>query len=498
MNPLRQLASQTAVYGLSSIVGRLLNYLLVPLHTRVFAPEAFGVVTEMYSYVAFLLVVLTYGFETAFFRFARDKEQEPAVYSTALVSLAGSSALFVGVIWLFASPLAAVMGYSGYEHYLLWFALILALDAITAIPFARLRLQQKPLRFAAFRLINIGINIALNLFWLLVCPMLAQENTPVWLELVYDPSVGVGYVFLANLIASVVSFLLLLPDMLRHEWKLSKALWLSMLAYGLPLLVGGLAGITNEMFSRVSMKYQLEGDDALYQLGIFGACYKVSVLMTLFVQTFRFAAEPFFFSRAADKNAPGLYATVMHWFIIACSAIYLGVMLCMEYIAHFVGEEYREGLGIVPVLLMANLLLGVYYNLSIWYKLNDRTGLGAWMAVGGALLTIALNFLWIPQYGYVGAAWATLVVYLSMVVVSYFLGARFYPIPYKLFKCLGYPLAAVGLALLFGQISGDDQAFNWLFRVLILLVFVAVVFKLEDIKKPLPSPGSKSANKHED
>lgn len=490
MNPLRQLASQTAVYGLSSIVGRLLNYLLVPLHTRVFAPEAFGVVTEMYSYVAFLLVVLTYGFETAFFRFAREKEQEPAVYSTALVSLAGSSALFVGLIWLLADPLAAAMGYSGNEHYLIWFALILALDAITAIPFARLRLQQKPLRFAAFRLINIGINIALNLFWLLLCPMLAKENAPTWLELVYDPSVGVGYVFLANLIASAVTFLLLLPDMLRHEWKLSKALWISMLAYGLPLLVGGLAGITNEMFSRVSMKYQLEGEDALYQLGIFGACYKVSVLMTLFVQTFRFAAEPFFFSRAADKNAPGLYATVMHWFIIACSAIYLGVMLLMEYIAHFVGEEYREGLGVVPVLLMANLLLGVYYNLSIWYKLNDRTGLGAWMAVGGAVLTIVLNFLWIPEFGYVGASWATLVVYLSMVVVSYWLGARFYPIPYRLIKCIGYPLAAVGLSLAFGQFSGGNTALNWLMRLAMLLLFVGAVWKIENLKKPLPSPGS--------
>lgn len=490
MNPLRQLASQTAVYGLSSIVGRLLNYLLVPLHTRVFAPEAFGVVTEMYSYVAFLLVVLTYGFETAFFRFARDKEQEPAVYSTALASLAGSSALFVGIIWLFSSPLAAVMGYSGNEHYLIWFALILALDAITAIPFARLRLQQKPLRFAAFRLINIGINIALNLFWLLVCPMLAKENAHAWLDQVYDPSVGVGYVFLANLIASVATFLLLLPDMLRHEWKLSKALWISMLAYGLPLLVGGLAGITNEMFSRVSMKYQLEGDDALYQLGIFGACYKVSVLMTLFVQTFRFAAEPFFFSRAADKNAPGLYATVMHWFIIACSAIYLGVMLFMDYIAHFVGEEYREGLGVVPVLLMANLLLGVYYNLSIWYKLNDRTGLGAWMAVGGAVLTIVLNFLWIPAYGYVGASWATLVVYLSMVVVSYWLGARFYPIPYQLIKCIAYPLAAVGMSMAFGMFSGGNLALDWLMRLALLLLFVGAVWKIENLKKALPSPGS--------
>ena len=278
--------------------------------------------------------------------------------------------------------------------------------------------------------------------------------------------------------------------MLRHEWKLSKALWISMLAYGLPLLVGGLAGITNEMFSRVSMKYQLEGEDALYQLGIFGACYKVSVLMTLFVQTFRFAAEPFFFSRAADKNAPGLYATVMHWFIIACSAIYLGVMLFMEYIAHFVGEEYREGLGVVPVLLMANLLLGVYYNLSIWYKLNDRTGLGAWMAVGGAVLTIVLNFLWIPEFGYVGASWATLVVYLSMVVVSYWLGARFYPIPYRLIKCIGYPLAAVGLSLAFGQFSGGNTALNWLMRLAMLLLFVGAVWKIENLKKPLPSPGS--------
>jgi O-antigen/teichoic acid export membrane protein len=484
MNPLRQLASQTAIYGLSSIVGRLLNYLLVPLHTRVFAPEAFGVVTEMYSYVAFLLVVLTYGFETAFFRYAREAGQKDKVYSTALASLAISSVLFFLGIMAFSEPLANWIRYPEHPEYITWFAFILAADALTAIPFAQLRLENRPMRFALVRLSNIALNIALNLFWLWLCPNYWPEG----ISGIYDPSIGVGYVFLANLAASVLTLLMLLPEMLRHRAKPDWTLWRTMIIYGLPLLVGGLAGITNEMFSRISMKYQLPEAVAMHELGVFGACYKVSILMTIFIQTFRFAAEPFFFSRAKDKNAPALYATVMHWFIIACSFIYLGVMVFMNMVSHFVGEEYREGLGVVPVLLMANLFLGVYYNLSIWYKLNDRTALGAWMAIGGALLTILLNYWWIPYSGYIGASWATFTVYGLMVVVSYGLGMKFYPIPYDLKRCVGYPLLAVAMVSTFVQLNLPEGLGAWLFRLLMMLLFAALVWRFENLKKNLPSP----------
>lgn len=488
MNPLRQLASQTAIYGLSSIVGRLLNYLLVPLHTRVFNPEQFGVVTEMYSYVAFLLIVLTYGFETAFFRFAREQSDKEKVFSTSLISLLVSSLIFFLTAWMFSPQIASWIDYPNQSQYITWFALILATDAVTAIPFARLRLDNRPLRFASIRLINIGINIALNLFWLVACPIWAENATADhWIWLVYNPEIGVGYVFLANLFASVATFLLMVPDMLKMHFSFDKPLWNKMISYGLPLLVGGLAGITNEMFSRVSMKYQLPEDVAMHELGIFGACYKVAILMTIFIQTFRFAAEPFFFSRSKDKNAPELYATVMHWFIITCSLIYLGVMLFMNLVQNFVGEEFREGLVVVPILLMANLFLGIFYNLSIWFKLNDKTGLGAWMAVGGALLTVGLNYFLIPAYGYVGASWVTFVVYLLMMLVSYVLGQKFYPIPYDLKRCIGYP---VGVALLvwgFSQLPLDEGWLSWVLKLLICLVFITFVWMVEVHKKRVPS-----------
>jgi O-antigen/teichoic acid export membrane protein len=304
---------------------------------------------------------------------------------------------------------------------------------------------------------------------------------------VYNPEIGVGYVFLANLIASVATFLLMVPDMLKMQFSFDKPLWNKMISYGLPLLVGGLAGITNEMFSRVSMKYQLPEDVAMHELGIFGACYKVAILMTIFIQTFRFAAEPFFFSRSKDKNAPALYATVMHWFIIACSLIYLGVMLFMDIVQNFVGEDFREGLVVVPILLMANLFLGVFYNLSIWFKLNDKTGLGAWMAVGGALLTIGLNYFLIPAYGYVGASWVTFIVYFLMMVVSYALGQKFYPIPYDLKRCIGYP---VGVALVvwgFSQVSQGEGWLSWLLKAAICGMFITFVWLVEVHKKSLPS-----------
>jgi O-antigen/teichoic acid export membrane protein len=488
LNPLRQLASQTAIYGLSSIVGRLLNYLLVPLHTRVFNPGEFGVITEMYSYVAFLLIVLTYGFETAFFRFARNEEDSDKVYSTASLSLILTSLVFVGLCLVFSNPLANAIDYPFHPEYIVWFALILATDAITAIPFARLRLENKALQFALIRLLNIGINIGLNLYWLWLCPYLIKTGQmPSWLSSTYDPAIGVGYVFLANLFAGLVTVLVLLPGMIRNWGKPDYPLWIRMMAYSLPLLVGGLAGITNEMFSRVSLKYQLPAEVAMDELGIFGACYKVAILMTIFIQTFRFAAEPFFFARAKDKNAPELYAQVMHWFIIACSAIYLFVLLGMEWVQFFVGEEFRVGLSVVPILLMANLFLGIFYNLSIWFKLNDKTGLGAWMAIGGALLTIFLNAFLIPRYGYEGASWVTFAVYACMMVVSYALGQKYYPIPYNLLRCVGYPFLAFVLVLFFKFITIDLLVTTLLAGPVCLLAFVAVVWMAELRKKSLIS-----------
>jgi len=497
MNPLRKLAGQTAIYGLSSIVGRLLNYLLVPLHTRAFSPEQFGVVTEMYSYVAFLLVVLTYGFETAFFRFARKEEDKQQVYATSLISLLVSSLSFVLLCWLFSGSIAGWIRYENHPEYIVWFALILATDAITSIPFSKLRLENKAFRFAFLRLINIGINILLNVFYIWLCPYLMIHGNPAskeLIELVYNPEIGVGYVFIANLASSLATFLLFCPDIIRtlrssmqiglFEWNR----WKEMMRYSLPLLVGGLAGITNEMFSRVSLKYQLPDERAMHDLGVFGACYKVAILMTIFIQTFRFAAEPFFFSHANHKNARQIYADVMDWFVITCSFIYLAVMLFMNLVQYFIGERYHEGLFIVPILLLANMFLGIYYNLSIWYKLNDKTILGAWMTVGGAVLTILLNYWWIPEYGYLGASWATFTVYLLMMVVSYILGQKFYRVPYRLVRLLAVSLLAVFLAAFSGFLPEGNTVSGWVGRLGFLLIFGLLAYGLLIRKKDVISP----------
>ncbi|MCB0819529.1 MAG: polysaccharide biosynthesis C-terminal domain-containing protein [Bacteroidetes bacterium] len=491
MNPIRKLASQTAVYGLSSIVGRLLNYLLVPLHTRVFLPGEYGVVTEMYSYVAFLLVVLTYGFETAFFRYAGKEYESSRVYSTAQTSLFTSSVLFVGVCWLFSGEISSWIQYPDHPEYVVWFALILAFDAVTAIPFTKLRLENKPFVFAGIKLVNIGVNVLANLFFLLLCPYVTDNPGHFLYGVVlqiYTPAVGVGYVFIANLLASLVTLLLLLPGMLRSGFRNDLQLWKRMMRYGFPLLIGGLAGITNEMFSRVSMKYQLDPEIAMHELGVFGACYKVAVLMTIFIQTFRFAAEPFFFSHAREKDSTKLYAEVMTWFVVACSFIYLFVLLFMNIARELIGENYYEGLGVVPILLMANVFLGIFYNLSIWFKLKDKTVFGAWLSIFGAVLTIVLNYFLIPAYGYYGASWATFIVYFSMMLVSYYLGKKYYPVPYEIARIIFYPLGAALVALAYPYFLPMEGLLSWILKVLILAAFAGLVYQLEVRKKRLISP----------
>lgn len=491
MNPLKKLASQTAIYGLSSIVGRLLNYLLVPLHTRVFLPDAYGVVTEMYSYVAFLMIVLTYGFETAFFRFARNEEDKPTVYSTSLISLSISSLVFFLLCLVFAQPIASSIRYPEHSEYIIWFALILSTEAITAVPFAKLRLENRPIRFAFIKLTNIAINVLVNVFFLMLCPYLLTSESVYWREFaesVYNPDFGVGYVFIANLVASMVTFAMLLPDILKVQRIFNTELWKRMMRYSFPLLIGGLAGITNEMFSRVSLKYQLPEEIAMHELGVFGACYKVAVLMAIFIQTFRFAAEPFFFTQSKEKDAKKLYSDVMTWFVVACCLIYIGVLLFMNVVKYFIGEAYYEGLSVVPILLMANLFLGIFFNLSIWFKLNDKTHYGAWLAIVGAILTIGLNYWWIPLYGYVGASWVTLVVYFSMMMLSYFLGQKHYPIEYERLKIISYPLSAFLITYFYPMVLPMEGLLSWVFKVLIISAFVATVWYLEIRKKRVISP----------
>jgi O-antigen/teichoic acid export membrane protein len=485
-NPLKKLAGQTAVYGLSTIIGRLLTYLLIPLYTRKFMPAEFGVVTEFYAYVSFLLIILTYGMETALFNFSTKEKNSDAVYTTAFISLCATTFVFLIPIFIFVKPLAEIVRHPEHSEFIIWIALIVSLDALTSIPFARLRQQNKPGRFASIKLIAIGANIGLNLFFIALCkPAYEHLNSPFHsLALIcYKPQIGVGYIFIINLISSLAALLLLNREILRIKMVFDWSLWKRMMIYALPLMVAGLAGMTNETGDRILLKYLLPSDIAESQVGIYGACYRISIIMTIFVQTFRYAAEPFFFSQAKEENSRTIYADVMKYFVIICAAIFLGTMMNMSWIQGFVGKAFRSGIAVVPILLLANLCLGVFFNLSIWYKLSGETRFGAYLTVYGAAVTLVLNFLWIPTSGffggYMGSAWATLICYASMTLISYFIGQKKYHIPYDLGRILGYLFISLTLYGLSKFISSDQKIIDLLLKNSLFILFMVIAFRFE-------------------
>ena len=482
MNPLKKLASQTAIYGLPTIVGRLLNYFLTPLYTYLYSTSEFGDVTLAYAYVSFLLVFLTYGMETALFHFSQAENKKEKVYATALTSIVISSAAFVILCTIFSTPISQTLQFSGHPEYVIWFSLILATDAISSIIFAQLRIQEKAKRFALIRSLNIIINIGFNLFFIVFCRTVYNSDSSVFkplVEHIYNPDIGIGYIFIANLIASMATVLLLLPDVVTIKWNFDGEVWKKMLKYGTPLLIAGLAGMANETFDRVLIPQLLPGEIGKSQNGIYGACYKVAIIMTFFIQAFRFAAEPFFFNHSKETDSKKNLADIMKYFVIICSLIFLGTMLNIQWIQYFVGEKFREGLHIVPILLLANLFLGIFINQSIWYKLAGKTIYGAMLTFLGAIITIALNLWWIPIYGYTGSAWATLICYASMMVASYFLGNKHYPVNYDLKRIFGYLALSLSLYTLCFFIKTGSTIMDLIFNNLILFGFVALLWKWE-------------------
>ncbi|WP_041603763.1 polysaccharide biosynthesis C-terminal domain-containing protein [Thioflavicoccus mobilis] len=450
MNPLKRLASQTAIYGLSSVFGRLLNYLLVPLLTYTFAPAEYGVVAELYAYMGFFAVVLLFGLETGYFRFRSREEWPPAtVYGTVLRFLAIANGAFLVLVLFYQGPLADLLRHPENPEYIWWCAAILALDSVGAAAFARLRAEERAARFATIKLLEIAANVGLTLFFVYLCRHAWLADPESLLGSLWDPRIGVGYVFIANLTASLMKLLLLVPQLRGGLGQFDPALLRALLRYSLPMVIIGFAGITNEMLDRAALKYLLPYDPEtnMAQLGIYSACYKLSVLMALFIQAFRYAGEPFFFSYAKERDARATYALVLNWFVIGCVFLFLLVTLYLDLFQYFVGAAYREGLHVVPVLLLASALLGVYVNLSIWYKLTDRTLLGAGVALIGSAITVALLLWSVPRWGYEGAAWAHLACYGSMVAISYLLGRHYYPVPYEVGRVLGYLVFGVALYL---------------------------------------------------
>jgi len=487
---LKKLAGESAVYGLSSILGRFLNYLLVPLHTHVFTnPGEYGAVTEIYAYISFLVIIFTYGMETAFFHFARKyPDQNERVFGTGMMSLLVSTIVFSGSLWMFSGSLAEVLNYQQHPEYITYMALIIGFDAITAIPFARLRQQGKAKKFAALKVFGIGINILFNILFFIVFPVWSNRETGILYEIAkqfYDPSVGAGYVFLANMIASIATMLIMLP-LLRFrfsDWDTS--LWREQMVYALPLLFAGLAGMINETLDRAMLRQLIpDANEAMVQLGIYGACYKLSILMTLFIQAFRYAAEPFFFNQFGKDDAKETYARVTKYFCITCAIVFLGVMLYIDLFKHFIGEPYRVGLSVVPILLLANMCLGIFFNLSMWYKMTGKTKYGLFFTLFGASITVALNVLLVPSMGYMGAAWATLGCYASMMVASYLIGQRNYPVPYETIRIVGYIMLAIGVYL-FSDFLMDWLEPNTLIKLLVnTILFIGFLFAMGKWERP--------------
>lgn len=480
MNPFKKLASDTAIYGTSSIVGRFLNWWLVPYYSQLFIPEVYGIVTNLYSYVAFFLVFLIYGMETSFFRYALKSETPQKVYSTSIISLFFTSVSFVLLAVAFKTEISSLINYPKHPEYILWLAIILGIDAFTAIPFAQLRLKNRPVKFAFIKLVNIGFNIGFNLFFLSLCPKLVANNPDSFVTLFYSPEIGVGYVFISNLLASAITLVLLLPDIFKISFQFDKKLLIQMLSYGFPILIVGLAGMVNQNIDKILIPFLIpEEQNPMFQVGIYGANYKLAVLMNMFIQAFRYAFEPFFFARGSSKDDPQIYATVMKYFVVFGLLIFLGMILYIDIIKVIIDVEYHEGLKVVPIILMANLFFGIYFALSLWYKLKDMTRYGAYIALTGAVITLFLNVLLIPILGYLGSAIAVFICFFTMMIISYFLGQKYYPIPYNIKRMATYFLVAAIIYIFSIYTSNQLPVIKYLLNTIFILSFVYSVFLFE-------------------
>lgn len=490
MSIAKKLVGQTAAYGLSSIVGRALNYLLVPLYTAVFLPEEYGVVSYLYAFVAFFNILYTYGMETAFFRFANKPDADKQkLYNQVLSLIISSSLLFTLILILASQPIATYIGYPEQQEYIIWLALVLAIDAIVAIPFARLRLEGRPIKFASIKLSNILLTVGANMFLLVLCRHIYQgDYLPSFRPLVqqiYNPAFGVGYIFLINLVANALLIPMLWREFKDFRFNLNKELLQPMWVYAYPLLFMGMAGMVNEVIDRILLERMLpegfyEGMTNMGAVGVYSACYKLSIFMTLAIQAFRYAAEPFFFSQSGEQNSPTTFALVMKWFVIACAFIFLFISANLEDFALLLrSADYREGIMVVPILLLANLFLGVYYNLSVWFKLTDKTKYGTYISFGGAAITILFNLLLIPVLGYMGSAIATLVCYFSMALASYLLGNRHYPIPYPIKTIMGYVLLATGLVWLALAVEVESFWLRHVYNLGLCMAFAIIVWAKE-------------------
>ena len=494
MAGLKTLAKDTAIYGLSSIVGRFLNYLLVPLYTATLsaASGGYGVITNVYAYTALLLVILTYGMETTFFRFANKEGEDPRrVYSTALMAVGFTSLVFIVLVLTFISPISAAMGYAEHPSYVWVMAVTVALDAFQCIPFAYLRYKKRPVKFAALKLANIVMSIALNLVFFLALPAWYESTGgDGFVSKIYSPEVGVGYAFYINLFCSGALMFLLVKELTGFKYVFDRALMRRMLSYSWPILVLGIAGILNQTADKILFPYIYKGEDAHAQLGIYGAASKIAMIMAMITQAFRYAYEPFVFGKAKDKDNRDTYAKAMKYFVIFTLLAFLAVIGYMDILKHLIGSDYWEGLKVVPIVMAAEIMMGVYFNLSFWYKLIDKTIWGAWFSGAGCLVLVIVNVVFVPRYGYMACAWAGFAGYGTAMLLSYFVGQKHYPINYPVKDMALYVVVAVVLCLAMRWANASLPVWGALAaNTLLLLAFAAMIVKRDFPLKQLPVIG---------
>lgn len=489
---IKQLAGQTIWYGASSVIPRLLTYLLTPYLTRKLDTASYGDMTSVYALIGFLLILYTYGLETAFFRFSQKPEYKADLYNTTNVSIISSTILLTPVFWLFAQPLADLTNIPENPELIKMALLLVASDALCAIPFAKLRQEGRPRKYAFIKLSAVLLNIATLYFFLSVAPRLAADDPNSVFTVLANLTTNTGYVFLANIIMNVLIMLLLWKEFRSFRWRFNVQLWKEILVYTAPLLIVGFGGMINETMDRLMLGWWYRPEGIILQdeigikvkeeVGIYGAVYKLSILITIFIQAFRMGAEPFFFKQASGENPQRTYARVMKFFVITICVMFLFVALYLDIWKYFIqNEKMWEGLKVVPILLLANMFLGIYYNLSIWYKISNRTGAGATITAGGAILTIVISYLFIPQYGYVASAWATFFCYLSMCIACYVWGQKVYPVPYAWKKLVAYMVIVVLLYFIHRLLIRlwDNDIYSLATATVLMLAFIGFVLKVE-------------------
>ncbi len=478
MNPLKKLFKQTFIYGLATVLPRMLSFLLLPLYTEVLETAGFGEVSIIFSWFAIFNVILSYGMETAFFRFYTRSDDRKTVVTTSLISIVATTFLFVVFAFLFKDSVASFTNIDEkYIGYAIW---ILALDALVIVPFAWLRANEKPMRYALVKISNVAINFGLNLFFLILLPQIVMDRPDSSFSALYRPNFEISYIFISNLIASGITFLLMLRLYVRRPYVFDKQLWYKMMDYAGPVLVAGIAFTINEVFDKIILSYLLPEDIAESEIGKYSACYRLAMFMTLFATAFRMGIEPFFFSHSTSDKPQRAYAQITNYFVILGSIILLGVVVFADVLKLILvrDESYWEAMSIVPLVVLASFCLGIYHNLSVWYKVTDRTKFGAYISLIGAVLTIIINFAFIPYFGYVASAVATLVAYASMVILSFFFGRMYYPIPYNHRKITFYLVVSISFSMLSFYVFNRNLIIGSIF----FIIFLGLVYRLENDK----------------